>query len=352
VASFHDEKERDSIVTRGTIKVSGSTISASPFPLPARKEFKYFLQGVPMSATTSAVGKALESLEAGRHYFETYQGTSVRTGRVIFWSANPKPPATVRVNDVKVGVKAPGSGKPQPPTTEEGKGRKEEDNEAMPDGDGPPHAAPKQQKKEEKEKEKQGGLPGQFDFTFAPTTKGADEALQTMQVDPHPVTPQKKEVIQMSPLSPAAPAKGANKDPLLEKAPLVTQDFLNQLGFTMTGKHAVLSIYEELDQTSDATAISAKVPSPVGKVTKQQKVLPRDSAGKKLDLFNLNVLEVVRGVDGYQKLQDHYARLALDPVAEKDLAELRWVQEVVLERGKVILVLFKSRILRDREGKK
>ena len=102
VASFHEKKERDSIVSRGSIKVSGKTVTVSPFPLPARKEYKYFLQGVPMSATASAVGKALESLEAGRHYFETYQGTSVRTGRVIFWSANPKPPATVRVNDAKV----------------------------------------------------------------------------------------------------------------------------------------------------------------------------------------------------------------------------------------------------------
>ena len=38
----------------------------------------------------------------------------------------------------------------------------------------------------------------------------------------------------------------------------------------MTGKNAVLSIYEDLEKPSDAQAISSKVPSPAGKVTKQQ----------------------------------------------------------------------------------
>ena len=351
VASFHEKKERDSIVSRGSIKVSGKTVTVSPFPLPARKEYKYFLQGVPMSATASAVGKALESLEAGRHYFETYQGTSVRTGRVIFWSANPKPPATVRVNDAKVSVKIPGSGKPQPPKADEGEGHKEEAKEEKPARAGQPPAAIKQQKVED-ERKREDRQPGQFDFTFTPVTEGAAEA-QHMLVDPHPTTPMKPTIAQISPLSPKAPAKGDKKDPLLGEAPLVDRNFLEQLGFEMTGKNAVLSIYEDLEQPSDALAISSKVPSPVGKVTKQQIALPRDSAGKKkLDLFNLNVIEVDNDKDGYQRLNDHYTQIGLDREAKKDLTKLRWVQEVVLGEGQVILVLFKSRILRLREGKK
>ena len=279
---------------------------------------------------------------------------------MIFWTENPKPPQFIRVNDVKVSIKAAVKTQQLHPETEGGKSQPEAPKKpSTEEAEKPVKPAQQQKKQNKEEKEEKGTKPGPSkakdkgparEDPGTPThqTRGATRAQQmAMLVDSDPKTPERR-VAQVSPLSPSG--RNAKDDPLLATAPVVNQDFLDQLGLEMTGKYAVLSIYEELDKLEDAVAVSKQIPSPVGKVLKVHSALPR-APGTKIDLFNLNVLEDDK--EGYSKLTAHYASYAYGPErGDYDLSgNRRWVQEVVLG-DKIILVLFKSRILRFLEKRK
>lgn len=106
VATFHDQQERNSLVSRGSIKVQSTLVSVGPYPPPASLGAKFFLCDVPMTATGSGVEKALEPLSPTKWLFEHYVGTNVRTGRVIFWTMASSQPEFLRVLDVKCPIKS------------------------------------------------------------------------------------------------------------------------------------------------------------------------------------------------------------------------------------------------------
>jgi len=64
-----------------------------------------------MTATGAGVAKGLEPVKPSKWLFEHFDGTHVRTGRVIFWTQTSSLPEFLRVVDIRCPIKTPGKAK-------------------------------------------------------------------------------------------------------------------------------------------------------------------------------------------------------------------------------------------------
>jgi len=118
IASFRDEKERNLLTARGSIKVQGIVLSLSTFPPPSMGT-KHFLYDVPMVATGAGVAKGLEPVKPTKWFFEHHTNTHVRTGRVMFWTEVSSLPDYLSIVDVRCPIKTPGKKKAEKSTQAE-----------------------------------------------------------------------------------------------------------------------------------------------------------------------------------------------------------------------------------------
>ena len=246
IASFHDEQERNRLVTRGSIKVRSTTISITTFPLPPSLGTKHFLCDIPMTATGTGVAKGLEPVAPTKWLFEHYNSTHVRTGRVIFWTKATTLPEHLRVVDIKCPIKTPG------------KAKKTEEEKPVPES-------------KEADKEQQRG---------APLAESDVEMMQAVAVK--------------------VPAASTLEAPIVPDAQIFKKAVLEA-----PARPALLSIYEGLTKKGDAEPANALVPTTLDNVTKTQSRV--DHPDGTYDLYALSTFESDSGaVKALEKLKSNF----------------------------------------------
>ena len=309
IASFHHKEAREEFLEKRILKIGKAEVHVATFPSTkhALKGAKFIISSVPMTATGPGVQKALHPFNVERFLFEKHSGTEVRTGRVIFWSTE-KVPNSIYILGTQVGIKQVG-----PPTA-------------------PPNtpASPPKEKHKDKDMdvEEEKLLPQtpthQAQKASAPLAEGS--------------TPKRKDV---SPLS--NPAKLPRIQNRLEsEAPIVTAEFLKDLGLPIPTAPSVLSIYEDVTDKV-AQAQNKEIPSPLGK-NKQKVTRPHDDVKQTEDWFVLNQPDGSFDEDTVF----HYEGSLVNERSNRHYAGMRWVQRLSHE-GVISLVIFKSRIYHFRQ---
>ena len=273
-----------------------------------------------MEATSAGVQKGLHNLSVDRYLFERYPNSQVRTGRVIFWTANKVPPY-IYITDVKVPVKQVGLPR-APPNTPATKLK-----------------TPPPSKDQEKPVEERAA---------AATEEQDEPMLQSKEAPYTPTrqvqrntadlagTPSKRKDI--SPLATPPAKEPKHSSPLDAEAPLLTIDFLDEIDMPVPDNYAVLSIYEDVSE-AEASVQNAEIPSPVSKQSKKTTTFPHYLSGKQ-DRFSLSVQS-----SGYDDdTIFHYEGSYRNETQNKLYTMMRWVQLVRFGDGLFLLVLFKSRI--------
>ena len=374
IASFLKKDERDRHVAFKTLVVKGIEVRLDVFPPPPTATLgrKYVLYSVPMSATPQAVEKTLKAVFSQRFLFEKYPKTSVRTGRVFFWTNAKEVPEAVFVNGVKTPVKcmekpataAAAAAAAAAPTRAESAVPAEKLGERVqvavedvemgtvvveiPKEQPKEKSKEKPKKQEEKqrkqEEERRAGEPE------TPTAQARGGKPVRMLAEGH--TTKKRKVEDLSPLSPSSTDHYATTSSFLsERAPEVSLDLLAKVGLPMPTNHAVLSIYEDVKSDQEALETAKKVPSPVGQAKKTTVKLPRgeDEEDEARDWYVLSVIQEGDEFEGdmvVSKLHGGYSHECMDKLYDKK----GWLQRIRTKDGISILVIFKTRIERS-EGR-
>ena len=259
LASFSKKDAKEFFCGQKSLSIRRAIIRVAPFPpeKPKDEGYKFVLSNVPMRVTGKGVLRALEQADSTKFLFERYDGTPIRTGRVIFWSPRSELPNFMIILGCKCSVKrlqAPVEKKKKDDQAKDQKNEQKEQKEQ------------KERRKEKgKEKEKMDVDP---DFPPSPTHQVLRENPRSLvDVTTPPAQSPKKRKIETSPLS--KNDEEIYRSALERPAPRVTMEFLKKIGLPVPQNHATLSVYEELKKEEDAIPISNEVPSPIGKVKKK-----------------------------------------------------------------------------------
>jgi len=314
--------------TKGSLKVGSKMINLSALeirtPVPQRGK-RWRISRVPFWASHAQITTALAEagLEITALKLETVEGhPDVRTPYATIWIKDPSkvPPKTLKIDGAKMLVFDPTNpSKPAKPkaannfTPAKSASSMEPDLKGLPTPQTPASATPKE-------------------YPVSPTPATATSHERPLAAAP--VTPGKN----LSPLQNRSPPPVTSF--LEESGPFIDLGLFTSLGFPIPPYNATLSIYEDITDPEQASQAAHKVPSPIGKTSKNYtKPLHKEGSASE-DWFVLS--SQTEEDPDMAVLLDLYGSISSE-VVDRYFDRMGWLQQLSTKNG-MILVIYKSRI--------